>query len=250
MKRIPQKSRFTLIELLVVIAIIAILAGMLLPALNKAKGKAKTIKCLGNIKQISLLCLQYESITEYCLPSAEWVSASSSNYSWKLLERVGLLKDIACFGGADAILDPKAKDKQYFFCDEAKIAGDKTRHGRYGDILLNDNNGSAVNAYAGAAVSKPGLKAGHMKNPSSVLYGGDAGSNRTGVMPSRICFKFSSKADEVANTRYLFLDFRHENLSNVFWMDGHAGSVKRTEIPDLTPTLSAAARKIPWNGNY
>jgi len=115
---------FTLIELLLIIAIIAMLAGLLLPALAKAKVKAQSITCLNNIKQLQLAWSMYPDDNNDKLAPNKSVNSQNVEGSWVVGHAQ---KDTTTTNIQKGVLFPYTRSPAVYVCssDKATVAGNK-----------------------------------------------------------------------------------------------------------------------------
>lgn len=200
---------FTLIELLVVIAIIAILAAMLLPALSKARAKARATSCLNNLKQLRTSVTLYEmDDEEFFMPSVTYKKDSdTSGRAWGMLLQEG--KYIA---KGDKTSNSKLKE---FRCPDKKVGvvvSGEEQDWTYTDIVGTYHYG--MNRMVHAFVK-----------PSSKRYRIDVllyPSQTSSIADSKNCCTFSNaSASELKQ-----IDFPHNlgQSASVAFVDGHVAS--------------------------
>ena len=224
-----MKKKFTLIELLVVIAIIAILASMLLPALNKARDKAKSITCVNNLKQIGLGMSMY--ITDYdgfLVPLNSWIpefgainpNPHNPGFTW-----IWLVKDYL-------------KNSQSWSCPSRLdlVNGGNIQGDFDGDLRAPGSYGMNVISFENKVV-----KMGQIRNASALILIGDKGrinvESISNYYKSWYPVDYRHMGRDAIPTGKGDIEISMTGYANFGMSDGHVTSLKMDESSDGTSGL-------------
>ena len=233
-----MRRSFTLIELLVVIAIIAILAAMLLPALNSARMKAYGANCSGNLKQLGSATAMYVDSNEGYFP-VDNVTGSLTGYGfahwkWQIAPYLGITVEDQRGNSTNAYTQIELA-KGAFACpafrpvDPTALAAKPMYGGGYGwNGYVNDSGRPRGMGYIGVQV-----KSSKVTMPSETITCGDASNNKTGDVGQHSFLYWPQYAATIG------LGTRHSDKMQITMADGHVAALSEPELKRIGPNSSS-----------